>query len=1013
VGGGFSFLLPLDFLRRSRVTSAVILSPAHATLQQPHTDSSSSAAQEPASEDAVAVGGAAGSSPERLRASGSLTTVGTNASREQLEDTGGYYTAPDVRGGGGAGSSPSRPPAGAAPAVEPNVCVACRRLVQLETPSVLTCGHRLHRTCADNLVRTSRRPPRDLVAPNPENAPAICVYCPSCDRPTSVLSLPEFLRVDVRCGPLEGGVSGGLEGHLLRCRRAGVDPAVLETLVDDITRRSLPPFVAHPLWVDFVRTMRDHLAVRGLTPPFPRGEATEAAALGDFRRRMRQWASECERVAGFRRRVRQWASECDRVAGDGDAISSSLSLPSLPWEGTGRWDTPDEVPEVRVVDTLGGEEEDLEPCTVSTMFRIQPCFCAFLLSFWLFLFFAVVGTRQSWPFSSTHSAVHLMLPVIHSTLICFLPSQAVEARLQQVLFLLQCQSSPPPEDGGSGGGTPQVGSRDEWGRRRHRMRLCRICQRGLPGRGACDLPCAHSFHVACVEDLVRNSRFCPEPGAPAALACPSCGDRTNVCDINDLYSVACLPLPRIARQAGRRLESLTEYATRVRNGGSAVLAALEADINRVAFPPFVPGPLWARLVRYYRQRAVDLSVHRGGMVNVIGEDFPRGEDRAYARCTDPSEGISSWAAAVDGLPAGTAIPPFPYQVHTARAPAEGAVGASTVVAGGEGTGPAGLQNEAGGEGGATESEREVGGRAGDGGEAPAPAADARPSAEGAAPPAAGASGPAGTVVESCALCDCPLGSSEPVVRLPCVEVGPGHVFHRRCVEADARARRSVQEGRAHVRCCLCSTAVAVNDVMGLDMVAALPAPLQQEGVCEYIRRTGDNHQGILSFLRLDMLGLSYPPFVVPAGWSELVSTCRRNGPGIEDSVAVTHPLVTRALSRWALAVENGPSRGPIGPFPWPREREGIDTYYEDAPARGGAAIALGEGARGRYGYTVRPLCIVCLFFSFSFRSVQTGGLSFNGGLVAPRNNPRKALPFAHFLVLTCSVFRFLSFCLPL
>ena len=65
----------------------------------------------------------------------------------------------------------------------------------------------------------------------------------------------------------------------------------------------------------------------------------------------------------------------------------------------------------------------------------------------------------------------------------------------------------------------------------------------------------------------------------------------------------------------------------------------------------------------------------------------------------------------------------------------------------------------------------------------------------------------------------------------------------------------------------------------------------------------------------DMFGRRYSPFVVPAGWSELVATCRANRPRIEDSVAVTHPLVARAISRWARAVDSVGSRAEVPVFP--------------------------------------------------------------------------------------------------
>lgn len=236
--------------------------------------------------------------------------------------------------------------------------------------------------------------------------------------------------------------------------------------------------------------------------------------------------------------------------------------------------------------------------------------------------------------------------------------QAINARRQQVRFLIKLELLP-----------LSVGDRvpEDDLRQRGGTRNCHVCRRALQCHFVSALRCQHLIYSECFEDVLRNCRFRLEPGSPAAVCCPFCSERTDVCSTDDFFNVACRLLPRIARRTGARsaggpIETLTEYASRVRNGGSAVLAALAADVDRLALPQFALGPRWGRVVLFYRQRAIDFSLLRSERVSRRGQDILRTCPGAqtFARCSDPAEGISGWATAVDDAPAGSTILPFPW-----------------------------------------------------------------------------------------------------------------------------------------------------------------------------------------------------------------------------------------------------------------------------------------------------------------------------------------------------------------
>ena len=167
-----------------------------------------------------------------------------------------------------------------------------------------------------------------------------------------IRALPGYAGVRARGFFAFDGVPGGLEGYVRWCRRAQAQPNILDVLVDDIAGRALPPFVADDLWVDFVRVMRGHLAVRRLDPFFAVGELPDVVALGDFRWRVRRWAEACARAT---------------VAGGDDRVQ----LPAFPWVSTGRWDFPQSADvhlDVVEVDTRVDDDPGAGLCTVRVLF---------------------------------------------------------------------------------------------------------------------------------------------------------------------------------------------------------------------------------------------------------------------------------------------------------------------------------------------------------------------------------------------------------------------------------------------------------------------------------------------------------------------------------------------------------------------------------------------------------------------------------------------------------------------
>lgn len=133
---------------------------------------------------------------------------------------------------------------------------------------------------------------------------------------------------------------------------------------------------------------------------------------------------------------------------------------------------------------------------------------------------------------------------------------------------------------------------------------CFICHSQDRMRPA-TLACGHAFHARCLEDLIRNTRY--EFNGAAAVTCPYCGERTAIRD-TAFGRIECRPLPRrsgsqYAVAGARPMETLEEFAGRIVNRGSAVLAVLQADVDEIAFPPFATRHRWATLVSRTRERS--------------------------------------------------------------------------------------------------------------------------------------------------------------------------------------------------------------------------------------------------------------------------------------------------------------------------------------------------------------------------------------------------------------------------
>ncbi|CAN0005082.1 unnamed protein product, partial [Ectocarpus sp. 6 AP-2014] len=234
------------------------------------------------------------------------------------------------------------------------------------------------------------------------------------------------------------------------------------------------------------------------------------------------------------------------------------------------------------------------------------------------------------------------------------------ARLQQVLYLLDLQSlaaSPPTIH-------------------RAQERRCFICRLSI-GRAPVSLDCGHVFHGPCLEDLMRNTRFgAYGVGSLRRVAVVTCPFGGEWCAIQNtaFFRVECRPFPRLARRPPaafgelpdvedlpRRagpFETLDDFARRVTNGGSAVLAALQADVDRIAFPPFAPGPHWGTLVALYRGNAVDFARARREAREQRRPPPRRIESPRFARCGEPGSHLATWARMVDVGP-GSVPPAFP------------------------------------------------------------------------------------------------------------------------------------------------------------------------------------------------------------------------------------------------------------------------------------------------------------------------------------------------------------------
>lgn len=153
------------------------------------------------------------------------------------------------------------------------------------------------------------------------------------------------------------------------------------------------------------------------------------------------------------------------------------------------------------------------------------------------------------------------------------------------------------------------------------------------------------------------------------------------------------------------------------------------------------------------------------------------------------------------------------------------------------------------------------------------------------------SGTGGAEPGMCTSCISPLVAGEATVRLP----RPDRAERVRVPSALLEGRRTSGEGRylksgGHQ----CPAPSATGWPKSMTSVGASPflrfslAALHHQNLRQHNIRAGARRDNTLDLLQRDMVGRSYPPFVVPAGWSGLTSTCRDNRARIEDSVPEGH-----------------------------------------------------------------------------------------------------------------------------
>lgn len=92
-------------------------------------------------------------------------------------------------------------------------------------------------------------------------------------------------------------------------------------------------------------------------------------------------------------------------------------------------------------------------------------------------------------------------------------------------------------------------------------------------------------------------------------------------------------------------------------------------------------------------------------------------------------------------------------------------------------------------------------------------------------------------------------------------------------------------------------------------------------------RLGRASIGPFAALRLDIRGVSWPPFAPVPGWSGVVTWCRAARNRLEHSTLIASPRVGRALCRWDRAVATWAEPDPFPPLPW---SEGHGPFYDES-----------------------------------------------------------------------------------
>lgn len=158
--------------------------------------------------------------------------------------------------------------------------------------------------------------------------------------------------------------------------------------------------------------------------------------------------------------------------------------------------------------------------------------------------------------------------------------------------------------------------------------------------------------------------------------------------------------------------------------------------------------------------------------------------------------------------------------------------------------------------------------------------------------------------------------------LPFLKVACSCYLHLACIEHAFRVNSTSGNYRPRFECPSCSSAVYC-DVFIRHM--KLPHVIPSGDLAHYIddcHANGMRPVNVLFSLSRDVLSERVNWFIVPEGWSELVTICRLVNPPFLLRVGKLFPLsrvpwVFNELTLWSDHVHSSDRHGPIPPFPWP------------------------------------------------------------------------------------------------